>query len=356
MTWFHLNLEAFSLNLLSILFEGIPFLLLGSIISGLVDVFVSSERVSKMMPKNPTGSVFLAGLMGLIFPICECGSVVVIRRFVRKGLPLGSAVAYMLAAPLVSPLVALSTYKAFGGGNVSNGASVGGAHIDPGMMVALRLTLGYVVAVLVALVIQRLPAKRILQPGILAENGERRRTGFTVAGNGPDFATLVAQASPGRKVLLAIQSATSDFLDVAFFFVIGASLASLFLGLNESIINPLAESPFLSIITLMGLASLLCLCSTTDAFVAANAFGKFSIAANLGFLVFGAMVDLKLFWMYGMIFKRRFILLLVTGMFVVVAFLCWQVGSVDSWKLKPPPSPIPPSALESSKTPLPSTP
>ena len=350
MTWFHLNLEAFSLNLLSILFEGIPFLLLGSIISGLVDVLVSSERVSKMMPKSPTGSVLLAGLMGLIFPICECGSVVVIRRFVRKGLPLGSAVAYMLAAPLVSPLVALSTYKAFRGGNV------GGAHIDAGMMVALRLTLGYIVAVLVALGVQRLPAKRILQPGILAENGERRRTGFTVAGNGPDFATLVAQASPGRKVLLAIQSATSDFLDVAFFFVIGASLASLFLGLNERLIDSLAEAPFLSIITLMALASLLCLCSTTDAFVAANAFGKFSIAANLGFLVFGAMVDLKLFWMYGMIFKRRFILLLVTGMFVVVSFLCWQVGSVDAWKLKLPPSSVPPSALESPKTPLPSTP
>jgi len=333
MTWFHLNLEAFSLNLLSILFEGIPFLLLGSIISGLVDVFVSSERVSKLMPKSPTGSVFLAGLLGLIFPICECGSVVVIRRFVRKGLPLGSAVAYMLAAPIVSPLVALSTYKAFKAG------SVGGAAISPATIVALRLGLGYVVAVLVALVIQRLPARRILQPGILAEQTDRRRAGFTVAGNGPDFSTLVAQASPFRKVLLAVQSATSDFLDVAFFFVIGAGLASVFLGLNERIINPLAESPFLSILTLMGLASLLCLCSTTDAFVAANAFGKFSVAANLGFLVFGAMVDLKLFWMYGMIFKRRFILILVVGMFALVSFLCWQIGSVDSWKLQPPPVP-----------------
>lgn len=345
MTWFHLNLEAFSYALLSILFEGIPFLLLGSIISGLVDVFVSSERISKMMPKSPTGSVFLAGLMGLIFPICECGSVVVIRRFVKKGLPIGCAVAYMLAAPLVSPLVALSTYKAFSSG------TIGGVSMSPAVMVALRLSLGYVVAVVVALVVQRLPSRRILQPGILAEEAPARRTGFKIAGEGPDFNTLVAQSSTGRKVLLAVQSATSDFLDVAFFFVIGSAIASLFVGMKETAIAPLATSPFLSIIALMGMASLLCLCSTTDAFVAANAFAKFSVAANLGFLVFGAMFDLKLFWLYGMVFKRWFVVTMVAGMFALVAFLCWQIGSVDAWR---PPRASAPSTLETPKTPLPS--
>src|SRR5215207_5553446 len=134
---YYLNLEAFSYALLSILFEGIPFLLLGSIISGIVDVFVSTERVTKLMPKSAVGSVFLAGLMGLVFPICECGSVVVVRRFVKKGLPIGSAVAYMLAAPIVSPIVAISTYKAFSGG------SVGGVEMAPAMMVLLRLGMGF---------------------------------------------------------------------------------------------------------------------------------------------------------------------------------------------------------------------
>ena len=51
--------------------------------------------------------------------------------------------------------------------------------------------------------------------------------GVRIAEGGPDFATMVAQASPGRKLLLAVQSAASDFLDVAFYFVIGASLASI---------------------------------------------------------------------------------------------------------------------------------
>src|SRR5215204_6056087 len=156
MTWFHLNFEAFSYALLSILFEGIPFLLLGSLISGMVDVFVSSERVTKLMPRNQTGSVLLAGMMGLIFPICECGSVVVVRRFVRKGLPLASAVAYMLAAPIVSPIVAFSTYKAF-----TMRAELDGT--NPVVFTALRLAMGFGVAVLIAFIVQRLPQRRILQ-------------------------------------------------------------------------------------------------------------------------------------------------------------------------------------------------
>src|SRR4029453_982765 len=121
MHWFNVNFHDFAVAFLSVLFEGIPFLLLGSIISGFVDVFVSSERVARLLPRNPTAAVFLSGLLGLGFPICECGSVIIIRRFLRKGLPLSCAVAYMLGAPIVSPIVALSTWQAFGGGMESAG-------------------------------------------------------------------------------------------------------------------------------------------------------------------------------------------------------------------------------------------
>src|SRR5215207_6061303 len=161
---YYLNLEAFSYALLSILFEGIPFLLLGSIISGIVDVFVSTERVTKLMPKSAVGSIFLAGLLGIVFPICECGSVVVVRRFMRKGLPVACAVSYMLAAPIVSPIVAFSTYAAFSTG------TVGGADVSAWTIVILRFAMGFSIAVIIALVVQRLPQRRILQPGLVAED------------------------------------------------------------------------------------------------------------------------------------------------------------------------------------------
>src|ERR1700742_2685602 len=101
MSWFNFTFADFSYAFLSVLFEGVPFLLLGSIISGLVDVFVSSERISKLLPKSPVAATLISGALGLVFPMCECGSVIVIRRFIRKGLPLSSATAYMLAAPIV---------------------------------------------------------------------------------------------------------------------------------------------------------------------------------------------------------------------------------------------------------------
>src|SRR6187431_1582412 len=117
MDWFRPSFPDFAFSFLSILFEGIPFLLLGSLISGLVDVFVSSERLSRLLPKNHVAAVLISGTLGLIFPMCECGSVIVIRRFIRKGLPISCAVTYMLGAPIVSPIVALSTFAAFSGNN-----------------------------------------------------------------------------------------------------------------------------------------------------------------------------------------------------------------------------------------------
>jgi uncharacterized membrane protein YraQ (UPF0718 family) len=350
MSWFNFNFPAFCQALLAILLEGIPFLLLGSLISGLVDVFVSSERIAKMIPKSPVGSVFLGGLMGLLFPICECGSVVVVRRFVKKGLPLSCAVAYMLAAPIVSPIVAISTYKAFG-------ARAEAMH--PAVFTAFRLGLGYAVAVLVALLIQKLPQRLVLQPGMLAPEPTPRkgsRTGLRISEPAPegdlpslDFATVIGNASPGRKLVLAIQSASSDFLDVAFYFVIGSSLAALFAGINETVFAPSEHWPFLSILMLMGLAALLCLCSTTDAFVAANSFRSFSIEANLAFLVFGPLFDFKLFWLYGLIFRRKFVIYMGLFMFALVGFVCWRLGPI----IKRAPQPVPADPVDATPAPLP---
>ena len=316
MNWFHIEFADFAKAFLSVLFEGAPFLLLGALISGFVDVFVSSERITKLLPSRPAPAIFLAGLLGLIFPICECGSVVVVRRFIRKGLPLGVATCYMLAAPIVSPIVALSTFKAFKGQ-------------DAWLMVALRLGFGYAIAVLVALVVHQLPKRLVAATS--APAAAKRRTGLSItadtgAESEPvDFAQLVAKASPLRKIMLAIQSATADFLDVTVFFVIGTAITSAFaVGVNREVIAPLAQSPFLSVVALMALAALLALCSTTDAFVAATQLTIFPPAAKLAFLLFGPVFDLKLFWLYGLIFRRRFIVLMAIGLFALIAFICWS--------------------------------
>ena len=328
MNWFQLESGDFAKAFLSVLFEGAPFLLLGSLISGFVDVFVSSERITRMLPKKPGPAIFLAGLLGLIFPMCECGSVIIVRRFIRKGLPLAVATSYMLSAPIVSPIVALSTFKAFTGQN-------------PWLMVFLRLGLGYVIAVVVALIVHQLPRSAVAQPA-MSPAPARRRTGLSISDDAAgdetgavDFSQIVASASPWKKVMLAIQSATADFLDVTFFFVIGTAITSvLAVGVNREVIAPLAQSPFLSVIALMILAALLALCSTTDAFVAATQFPAFSQAAKLAFLLFGPVFDLKLFWLYGLVFRRRFVVLMALGLFAAIAFICWIWSGVEIGAVK----------------------
>jgi len=320
MSWFNLEFGDFAKTFLSVIFEGVPFLLLGALISGLVDVHISSERITRMLPKQPAAAIAVAGLLGLFIPICECGSVIIIRRFLKKGLPLSVATAYMLAAPIVSPIVGYTTWVAFTGQ-------------QPEVMTASRLIMGYLVAVSVALVIHNLPQSRIAQEGIATSS--RRRTGLSIAGapdgsESPDFATMAASASPLRKLLLAVQSATADFLDVAFYFVIGVAITSVFsAGVHREALAPIAEAPVTSIVVLMIVAALLALCSTTDAFVAAVQFSQFSPAANLAFLLFGPVFDLKLFWLYGLIFKRKFVVVLALGLFILIAILSMLWGSMD---------------------------
>ena len=315
MTWFTFSFNDFAVSFLSVLFEGIPFLLLGSLVSGLVDVFVPAEKMQRLLPKNPASAIFASGLLGLIFPMCECGSVVVIRRFIRKGLPVSCAVTYMLAAPIVSPIVALSTYAAFRGQN-------------PLMMTSLRLGIGFLIAVAVGFIVRQIPLQKLLQPGIVNDPANDRRTGLSIsaAPGAADFSSLVAASSFGRRLLISVQSATADFLDVAFFLVIGTALTSVFnTAIDRSIIDPLATNPPVAIVTMMGLAAAIALCSTTDAFIAAS-FITFPFAAKLAFLLFGPVFDLKLFWLYGLVFKRRWVVALALALFVVIAFIAWRIS------------------------------
>lgn len=319
MSWFNFNFQDFAFSFLSVLLEGLPFLLLGSLIAGAVDVFVPSRVITRLLPKNPSAAIVVSGLLGLIFPMCECGSVIVIRRFIKKGLPVASAVAYMLGAPIVSPIVALSTYAAFKGQ-------------APELMTALRLGLGFALAIGVAFIVRQIPVQKLLQPKVLNDLNDRRRSGLKISvepRTEDDPAEVSAGASFPRRVLMSVQSATSDFLDVAFFFVIGVAVTSVFnTAVNREVMEPFATSSALGIPAMMVLAALIALCSTTDAFIAAT-FTTFPFAAKLAFLLYGPVFDLKLFWLYGVLFRRRFVVALGLGLFVTIAVICWRIDALQ---------------------------
>jgi uncharacterized membrane protein YraQ (UPF0718 family) len=315
MTWFSFHFSDFALSFLSIIFEGIPFLLLGSLISGAVEAFVPREAITRWLPKNYGAAITVSALMGLVLPMCECSSVVIIRRLIRKGLPLSCAITYMMGAPIVSPVVALSTYVAFRGQN-------------PLEMTLLRMVMGFLIAVGVGMLVRDIPAEKLLQPAMLDSLPGKRRTGLSMAVAGDDAALAFAEEGARGKIFRAIQSATADFLDVTFFFVVGAAIASIFnTAVNQSLLVPVATNPSLSVMAMMVLAFALALCSSTNAFIAVS-FRMFPASAKLAFLLFGPVFDTKLFFMYGAVFRRWFVLSLGIGLFIVIALVCNHLGLI----------------------------
>jgi uncharacterized membrane protein YraQ (UPF0718 family) len=292
-----------SITFVSIFLEALPFMLLGAMIGGFIEVFVSKTVITRIVPARPLPAILLAAGLGLVFPVCECAIVPVVRRLFKKGLPLGAGIAFLLGGPIVNPLVALSTAVAYG-----NDLSIAG----------WRMAAGYLIAVSMGLLIDRLFSRRT---ALLAGPIERPAQ----TGGGP----MGAERPPGLRVkrLQALRHGASDFIDIGRFLVVGAFVAG---GLQALVarggLAALYGSLPLSVLAMMTLALVLSLCSEADAFVAASFRTTLPLSAQMAFMVLGPMLDLKLVAMYFRVFKKRLILVLSLSTFIIV-FLSTMAGT-----------------------------
>lgn len=277
------------ITFVSIVLEAFPFMLFGAMMGGFVEVFISKEKISRWLPEQHWWSVLIAAGLGVIFPVCECAIVPVVRRLLKKKVPLGAAVAFLLGGPIVNPLVAASTAVAY--------------YFD-WLIVVYRLVFGYLIAVAVGLCVTVFfTDKQVLRPNAASGDSALHEGDFQEGGHSADLKTKLAQA---------VGHAAHDFLDIGRFLIIGAFVA----GLVQTLVPRQAFSvvmsvPFLSILIMMGLAIVLNLCSEADAFVAASfRFTPVPLSAQLAFMVLGPMLDIKLLIMYLTVFRKRAILLL----------------------------------------------
>ena len=258
----------------SLLIEAVPFILLGAVVSALIEVFVPVRAFERLALLPRPLQLPIAGLAGFAFPVCECGSVPVARRLAAKGLAPSAAVTFMLAAPILNPVVIASTFVAYRGRDTL------------WQMVLGRCALGLAAAIAVGWVV----------------SGERRDTLLRARpGDDHDHGHEHEARSSAFFGHLA-----GDFLFMGRYLVIGAGVAALLQTVvPQSIIGSVAGAPVLSLIAMMGLAYVLSLCSESDAFVAAS-FVQFGVGAQLAFLVFGPMVDTKLTVLYSGTFSKGF--------------------------------------------------
>lgn len=297
---------------LGIVWEALPFIIVGAIIAGILEDVLPQEALGKILPKNVIPAVMIGGALGLIFPMCECGIVVVMRRLLRKGLPLSCCVAYMLAGPIVNVIVLGSTAVAFFPHTLADGSSLGWP------VILLRAGLGYLVACVTGFVVhavdQRGRRSELLKLSALPAATPTLSLGMVEEAKTEPKKTL-------RQRLNNISAtALNDFIDITVFLIIGSIIAA-FVKSDPQLVRNIEQlsrdQPILAIPLMMGLAFVLCLCSEADAFLAAS-FTKMSVSAKIAFLVFGPMLDIKLMLMYTRVFRPKLIAVIVTTVAIQV--------------------------------------
>lgn len=286
-------LQDFASIWLSILFEAVPFVLLGALAGGFMEVLMPGDALRRWTPRNPLFAAMLGAGAGVAMPMCECGIIPVVRRLVRKGVPPHAAVAYMLAAPIVNPLVALSTFVAF-------------RAASPWAVTGLRVGLGFLIAVTASMLFRAFAGA---QPMLDSEPAAPRAR--------PPWRQAVPEA---------LRHAGRDFIEITAILTLGAAIAAaLNAWVPREAVRGFAGNHVAATLAMMALAVALNLCSEADAFVAWS-LGDFSIAARLGFLVLGPMLDMKLLAMYTRVFRLRAIILLAATVVVLVFVATLAVG------------------------------
>jgi uncharacterized membrane protein YraQ (UPF0718 family) len=271
----------------SIIVQALPFLVLGVVLSGAIAAFVPASFWKKALPKNPALAVPVAGAAGAVLPGCECASVPVANGLMSRGVAPAAALAFLLSAPAINPIVLASTFVAFPG--------------EP-MMVVARFIASLATAVIMGWLWLRFGKVQWLRIG---------PRDHLVGSNSWHTFRLTA---------------THDFLHAGGFLVIGGLFAAaLNVLVPQEWLLAVADQPILSVLVLAGLAVLLSICSEADAFVAAS-LTEFSLTAKLAFLVVGPMVDLKLISLQAGTFSSKFATRFAPTTFVLAVIMSLLVG------------------------------
>ncbi|MGA5344171.1 permease [Streptomyces griseoincarnatus] len=272
----------------AVVVQGIPFLLLGALVSAAIGAFVPERVFTRLLPRSQALAVPVAGAAGVVLPGCECASVPVAGSLMRRGVAPAAALAFLLSAPAVNPVVLVATSLAFPGNPqmvVARFAASLGTAVAMGWLWARFGRSGWL----------RLPKAPSAGPGT-------SRTGSFMAG---------------------IQH---DFLHAGGFLVLGSAAAATFnITVPRSLLDVFTVSVWVSVLLLAVLAVVLCVCSEADAFVAAS-LSQFGPVAQLAFMVVGPMVDLKLVALQAGTFGRSFAVRFSSATWVVAVVSSVLVG------------------------------
>ncbi len=284
----------------SIILQSLPFVLIGVFASALVQQYLSERTVLRWMPRRTLPAVLIGSLFGIVAPVCDCGAIPLGRRLAAKGVPGYAAVTFMLAAPVVNPVVALATLVAFQGSWA---------------VVGLRMAMTLSVAVAVGLLASKLSIALARTTPIPAPRYP------PIHGGSVDVVDDAEEPPAARAagMLRVVRHANAEFFDVMFFIVLGA----LFTAGTQTLVPrgdlaAVGSSPIGSIAALMLIATILSICSEADAFVARAFATTFTLGSVLAFMTIGQIVDLRNGLLLARTLGLRLVLLVVAVSYALV--------------------------------------
>lgn len=293
---------------LSVIIEALPFLFIGALTAAIIEVFVSADTMARLLPKNRLLQMVTAAFLGLLFPICECAIIPVARGLIKKGVPVGTSLVFMLAAPIINPIALSATWFAFPLARE---------------VVLYRAGLGLFIAFAAGLFFYRTGA-----PDALKEE-ETIHCDHDICHDHHDHAHHEQHhrhTTPFMSFLHVVRHTRDEFFDVGIYLVMGALFAALFQVLvPTTFIASLKSSVPLATAAMQGIAFFMSLCSHGDAFVAATFMEQVTFYPVLAFLVMSPLIDLKnsiiLFGIFRRSFALRLIFFITIGVFATVILL-----------------------------------
>ena len=297
-----------SIIFMSIFLESLPFLLLGALISAILETFVSDDTMVKIIPKNKVLGSIVGVLLGFFLPACDCAVIPVSKRLIKKKVPINVAVSFMLASPIINPVVLLSTYYAFYKTNPE--------------IFWYRLFFGIIIALLIGIII-----------GFIFSNKDVIKSGIEEDEHDHDHCCACENHKhhhkKDNKVVSIFKHTAIDMFEVVKYLMLGAILASLVqVLLPRNVLIMFNDNPALAIISLMVFAYLISLCSTSDSFVGKSLLSSFPKSAIIGYLLLGPMIDIKNTIVLLGNYNSKFVGILISLIFAFIFIFSFVVVNI----------------------------
>jgi len=282
---------------ISVIIESLPFVILGILLSILVQVWVPDRWIMRILPRNIFLRRAMISFLGIFLPVCECGNVPLARGLMVKGFTVSESMTFLLAAPIVNPITILTTGQAFG---------------FDSWVFAARLVGGFVIANVIGWLFSKHPD----QDSLLTDR-------FAAECRIPD--PHEHDQTRWQKSVELFTRETAVIMPALF---IGSLVAGLVqVAVPRSVLLTLGSNPLWSILAMMALAFVISVCSNVDSFFILPFASTFMPGSIAVFLLFGPIIDIKMLTLMRTTFRAKVLVQLT----VIVGLLSALIGLVVNY-------------------------